>query len=233
MSEASAVEFSNEAIDFICAVEQAFWLHGQLPTNEKVNELTGITLKTIEGYWKNQGVRDALMKRGVDLDTSRSKALLNIQQLTLANMLLNFADNRSLREKLNQVGVSSQQYHAWLRQEAFRDYLARRAEDLFKSSDHEAYMSLMGAVRDGDMKGLQLFFEMRGIYNPKQTVEIHIESVMVRVIEVISKHIKDPEVLNAIADDLEIIEIGSAGGQPINMPVLDLPLPVESNQFTI
>jgi hypothetical protein len=223
-----SVEFSNEQIDVICAFEQTYWQTGKLPTNEKVSELTGVAVKTIEGYFKLDHFRNALLTRGIDLNPSRSEALLTLPQLELANRLLNVHDTRSVREKLQEAGVTSQQYHSWMRKPAFSAYLAQRAKDMFEASDHEAYNALVGAVRSGDMRAITLFFEMRNIYNPKMQIEVNIDVVLVRVVEIIARHVRDPQTLQAIADELEMLEIGTGtapNGQTkgIPMPILDIP----------
>jgi hypothetical protein len=212
-------ELTEGQVDAICVVEQLFWLHGSIPTNEVISEKTGLNVKTVQGYWENPVFRGVLEHKGVPLDEGRSKDILSIKQLEVANRLLNIHDARSVREKLQEVGVSSQQYHAWLRQPAFREYLQKRGEELFKSGDHEAYTALMQVVRGGDVSGLKLFFEMRGIYNPKLQLDVNIEAVLVKVVEVVARHVRDPQVLQAIAQDLELID------QP-GMPPIEVPLPV-------
>lgn len=218
----TGVSFSNEQIDVICCFEQLWWEHGQLPTDEKVAEKTGVSIETIKSYWKQEQFRTALQHRGVDINPERSAGLLTLTQLNLANMLLNTHDTRSVREKLNEVNVSPQQYHAWLRTPAFQQHLAKRGEEMFKSADWEAYEALVGAVRGQDVSALKLFFEMRGIYTPKSVQEINIDVVLVRVVEVIARHVRDPETLQNIATDLELIEVGTANGQKMGMPILDV-----------
>ena len=234
-----SVEFSNEQIDVICAFEQTYWQTGRLPTNERVSELTGVTVKSIEGYFKLEHFRKALLTRGLDLNPSRSEALLTLQQLELANRLLNVHDTRSVREKLQDVGVTSQQYNSWLKKPAFSGYLAQRAKDMFEASDHEAYQALVGAVRSGDMRAITLFFEMRNIYNPKMQIDINIDVVLVRVVEIIARHVRDPQTLQAIADELDMLEIGT-GTAPngatkgIPMPILEVPVEsVQEKEFVL
>jgi len=159
------------------------------------------------------------MHRGVDINPERSAGLLTPIQLMLANMLLNTHDTRSVREKLRELQITSQQYHAWLRAPAFQQHLAKRGEEMFKSIDWEAYEALAGAVRSQDVSALKLFFEMRGIYTPKQVQEINVDVVLVRVVEIIARHVHDPATLQAIADDLDMLEVGQNRGVPT--PVLE------------
>ena len=188
----------------VALIEQTFWEHGSVPTAEFLSEKLGLNTQTITKYFNNPVFRDALVRRGVDLRQDSSRAILTPKQLLLVNMMLNQHDRRSIREKLELAEVSSQQYYAWLKNPAFKTYLARRAEDLFSSSDHEGYLSLLEVVRGGDVQGLKLFFEMRGKYTPKSQLDVNVESVIVRIVEIIGKHVQDPSILNKIANDIDV-----------------------------
>ena len=219
--------FTSEQIDVITCIEQLWWEHGQLPTDERVAERTGVSIESIKRYWKLDHFRTALLHRGVDINPERSAGLLTPIQLMLANMLLNTHDTRSVREKLKELQVSSQQYHAWLRTPAFQQHLAKRGEEMFKSIDWEAYDALAGAVRSQDVSALKLFFEMRGIYTPKKEIDINLDVVLVKVVEVIARHVHDPAILQAIANDMELLEIPTSNGT-VGMPILEVPArPVE------
>lgn len=193
-------------------LEQVYWESGLLPTAENVAEELSIQISTVRSTFKNETLQNQLAARGIDptqLITvgkliKESKAL-SPKQIIVANMMLNLHDKRSEREKLQQVQVSSQQYHAWLRQPAFIEFMRKRGEALFQSSDFAAYKSLVTNVKAGDNKSLELFFRMRGIYNPTVNINVNIEAVLVRVVEVISTHVKDPHVIQAIAAELDSI----------------------------
>jgi hypothetical protein len=204
----NGIKLTEQQSRALAFIEQAFYSHGGLPTNDQIAETLGISAGTIARYWQNESFRAALAKRGIDLSPEASKGLLTPKQLHVANMMLNMHDKRSPREKLKEADVTSQQYHVWLRQSAFQNYLKRRAEELFKASDSEAYMSLIETVRGGDVNAIKLFFEMRGVYTPRAQLDVNVESVMVRVIEIVAKHVQDGVVLQKIADDIEALSIG-------------------------
>lgn len=218
------IQLTNGQLRALTYIEQVFWEHGSIPTVEKISEATGVSEHSIKEYWKVDNFRKALGIRGVDFNPERSNHVLTATQLALANMLMNTTDQRSTREKLKEINVSTQQYNAWLRQAAFRDHLAKRGEELFKSSDHVAYKSLTSAVGAGDVTALKLFFEMRGIYNPKVDVNVNVTTLLIQVVEIIARHVTDPLTLSNIADDLESISSpGSASAQEGTRGPLGLP----------
>lgn len=210
---------TNNEVRILNYVEQVFWETGLCPTPEGVTEGLDLSRPVVSKAFSNETFRAQLATRGIDptalaVNTKgsltavikESKAL-SAKQILCANMMLNLHDKRSEREKLALIQVSSQQYHAWLRQPSFVEFLRKRGEALFSATDFQAYKSLVNNVKAGDNKSLELFFRMRGIYNPTVNININLESVLMRVIEVISVHVKDPVIINAIANGIdEIIE---------------------------
>ncbi len=208
------MSLSNEMVDVLTYIEQVWWEDNKsMPTNEKIAEATGVGLQTIKGYWQSADFRAALNHRGVSFynDPDAGKAL-TYEQLLVANMLLNIQDRRSLREKLGaaDIGVTPAQVGAWMRQPAFQEHLRKRSENLYQGADGAAYVALVKAIDNGDLKAVQLFFEMKGIYTPRSQVDVNIHAILARVVEIISIHVSDQATLEAIAGDLE----GLVSGQP-------------------
>lgn len=205
---------TDNEVKIVTLIDQRFWETGGLIDDDRICEELGFPKQTVSKAWKKPEFRQALVARGVDLTPEASKGLLTPTQAILANLLFNIGDKRSVREKCEAVGVSTQQYTAWLRQPGFADYLRKRAESTFASTDFQAYQSLSQLVAEKDIQGIKLFFEMRGIYNPKLQVEINVEQVVVKVVEIITKHVSDPDTLMAIAGEIEQLEL-SPGASPV------------------
>lgn len=201
---------TDSELSVLAYVEQIYWQTGRVPTKEAVIEgldplNTPQTRSKVTRAWNKPRFQAALEKRG--LDFSNDSQLLTPTQLLLVNMLLNVEDKKSLRQKLELLGINMSKYQTWLRDPAFHNYLTMRTEQLFENSDHDAYKALIQAVARGDVTAMKLFFEMRGIYSPRLDINVNIESVIYRVVEVVGKHVKDPIILNAIADEVEQLEI--------------------------
>jgi hypothetical protein len=201
---------TDSEISILALVEQIYWETGHIPTQETiVSRLDSLgspkVVKRVRDTFNNQKFQEALEIRGLErpMDAKR----LTATQLLLVNMLLNVEDKKSLRQKLDLLNINMAKYQTWLRDPAFHEYLTMRTEQMFENSDHDAYKALLQSVVRGDVSALKLFFEMRGIYSPRIDVNINIESVIYRVVEVVGKHIKDPQILNAIADEVEQMEI--------------------------
>lgn len=197
---------SKKVIDFI---EQTFWETGGMPTYDLVASKTREKAQYVQSVVeKNPTARQALIARGVDLTPDTSSQQLTSEQLMAANIMLNVDDKRSRREKLQFLGITSQKWGAWMRQPAFSSYMTRRAEQAFSANDWAAYSGLGNLVEEEDLNAIKLHFEMRGKYKNTLDVNINIESVMIQVIEVIAKHVKEPEIIEAIAEDISSLVSG-------------------------
>lgn len=234
---------TQNGIDVLTYMEQVYYEAGEFPTNEKLAEVVGITVDTVKNYWKDPDFRNAVAARGLMVDGVDDSKALTMPQLMVANMMMNPSDRRSMREKLKDpslvaFGVTVQQVNGWMRSSIFQAHLTKRAHALFGGAEPAAYKNFVSAIEGGDQKAIQLYFEMKGIYNPRLQVDVNISSVLTRVVEIIAIHVKDPATLQRIANDLDGLDIGVPSGTP------ELPAPVpavssrviemsESTRFTI
>lgn len=197
-------ELSDSLFEALNKVEQTWWELGKLPSIELLAEKCKLTREEAKHFWDYPQFLESLRKRGLDPDILLKKDdTLLPEQLIVANMVLNPHDKASIRQKLQIVGVKPHEYQAWLIDPAFQNYLRKRSEELFKAADTDAYMALIQAVQDGDIQAIKLFLEMRGIYNPKLTVEVNINQVLTRIVEIVSRHVSNPQEILAVAGDIE------------------------------
>lgn len=211
---------TDNEVRILSLIDQRYWETGSVVTNEKLAEDLKLSKQVVENAWKKPDFRQALVARGIDLDPARTEGILTPAQIMVANLLCNTFDKRSVREKLEfitentGIEISTQQYNAWMRDPSFSGYLRKRAEAQFVSADASAYRSLVEAVENGDFNSIKLFFEMRQIYNPKLQIDVNIEVIVAQLIEIVARHVTDPVALQAIADDVERLELsGSPASQ--------------------
>lgn len=222
---------TNEQLRVLAYIEQVFWETGYVPTNEKIANDLAINKTVVNRYYENPDFRAAAIARGVDIDPDKSTRALDPKQVLAANLMMNTLDKKNMREKLKMIGVTPQQFAAWKRQVPFQEYLKKRAEAVFDSSDPDAYLGLAKAVEAGDLNAIKFHFEMRGIYNPRLQIDVNVEHVLVRVVDIVSQHVT-PEVLEKIADELEGVMGGQIsapsvtqiknGKKPLPMGVIDI-----------
>lgn len=185
-------------------VEQEFLVSGMVPTPEKAEEL-GICSKVYYGNCLSSAdFRAGMVVRGISLRgiSGSDNGILTAEQLTVANIMLDLRDNRSQKNKLKDCNVPTQRWEAWLREPAFQNYLRRRAEALLGDNLHESHLALVDRVRTGDINAIKYFNEITGRYVPNATEKVDVNGILIRVLEIIQKYVKDGDALGFIADEL-------------------------------
>lgn len=201
---------SDAEHDFLNFIEQEYLLNGGVPTAHSCVERDVVSEAFYRKCFRKADFRHALVVRGIMLRglDGPDAGKLSEQQLVVANTLLDLGDNRSRKKKLNELGVSTTVYEAWLRDPVFQNYLRTRSESLLGDNLHEAHLALVDRVRSGDVPAIKYFNEITGRYNPNIGDKADVNSVIMMIVEVIQRHVTDPQVLRELADDITLI----AGG---------------------
>jgi hypothetical protein len=212
------------------------------------------TLPQIHEFLNNEEVRKTLDKRGLTypapytptpeqkanpraLSTKRPK--LSGIQLVVANTLLDITDTRPIKKKLQDLGVSTYQYANWLKKPAFNEYLRKNADGMLGESQHEAVLALLDRVSSGDLRAIEYYHELTGRFQRASTKAaggnaIDLNTIVVRIIEIINDEVHDPEVAARISDKLKGLAAGlqfaNALGQPIQSEPNAIPGSVTASQ---
>lgn len=229
---------SGDQIQFVTLADYEFNL-GNL-NDEYLKEEYGYTDSELKQLWGDTAVGEALLERGIDVSKLRAPtekhAKLSPIQLLAANRLLDLTDTRSDRKKLQDIGVTSLQYTAWLADPEFSKYLRERAESLLGSSQHEILLALMDKVKSRDTAAIKLALEVTGRHvsqtgsNPSGASSHDISSIITRVVEIIIDEVEDQPTAMRIAERIQGLVIGGqvAGTIPLNQPA-----PIEKPQIAV
>lgn len=222
-TNAGTIAKQNEAlaaewIQFVTIVDYE-WNLKRL-SDERLVEEYGYTEDEIRGLYSNDNVVAALLERGIDVGQIRPTgvhrhAKLSPLQLIVANRLLDLTDNRSDKKKIQDSGVTTLQYNAWLADPEFTGYLRERAEGLLGSSQHEILLALMDKVKARDTSAIKLALEITGRHvsqtgssnnGPSQH---DVSNLITRVVEIIIDEVEDQPTAMRIAERLQGLVIGA------------------------
>lgn len=211
---------SDAQEEFLNFLEQYWFEYGLIPTGDRAVEL-GIPKDLYESSFKSAEFRKDCLERGISLKGlpavgNGTKAewqnyMLTEEQLTVANVLLDMTDTRSAKKKLQDLGVSTAKYQAFLKDPGFQNYIRARAENALGDNQHEAHLALIDRVRSGDMGAIKYFNELTGRYVPARGDEaMNVTMVLIRVLEIIQRFVSDAKVQEAIAQEfLKLSEPGA------------------------
>lgn len=215
-----------ETIQFVTIVDYEFNL-GSL-TDERLIKEYGYEQGELERLFGNSDVQGALRERGIDVAKLRAPtekhAKLSPIQLIVANRLLDLTDNRSDKKKLQDSGVTTLQYTAWLADPEFTKYMQERAEGLLGSSQHEILLALMDKVKSRDTSAIKLALELTGRFvsqsgaNTGSTSSHDVSSIITRVVEIIIDEVEDQPTAMRIAERIQGLVIGAQVAGTMAMP---------------
>lgn len=227
---------TERQLEFVTFIHQRHALTGELLTEQKAKDEFDIPFKFFRECMANEDVKEALSERGIELkafhtDPSswRSQALTPLQLLT-ANKMLDLADTKSDKRKLQELGVSTTQYQSWLRDPVFSDYIRSRAELLLGDSQHKAHLALLDKVEQGDVRAIAYYNELTNRFTPNankgqsDNAVVNLQQIIVRIVEIITDEVDDPETVLRIGDKLQTLMSGHMLAQSA-VPESDVTMP--------
>lgn len=206
---------NNKEWELVNFMEQEYLAHGNIPTADRISSVGLGKPEWYREFLTRQVVREALLGRGVPLSLlgGSSSDVLTEEQLTAANIMLDLHDNRSQKKKLADLGLSSQKWQAWLRDPGFQNYMRLRAENILGDNYHEANLALLDRIRSGDTSAIKFYYEITGRYVPNRGDSVNVPALLMKVMEIIQKHVPDNEVVAGIADEFLTLASGVGVGQ--------------------
>lgn len=160
---------------------------------------------------------ECLRVRGI----TREAGTLTDKQVAAVSLVTNFSDTRPTAAKLAAIGVTPEEYNGWLSNPTFKNELTVRADDILDNVYPEAQAALAKKVKSGDINALKFYYEITGRAQSPETVNMKL--TMVRLIEAVQKHVKDPKVLEAIANEINAVA-PVAENAPAALPSVPNPL---------
>lgn len=208
MPEEVSKALTTRELELLTYMEQEYLVHGSPPTRDRAVAAGVTTPQVYDKCLKQPHFREALLLRGITLrglDSSAGGGVLTEEQLVAANVMLDLTDNRSRKKKLMDLGIPTQKWEGWLRDPVFQSYIRTRSENLLGDNIHESHLALIDRVKSGDINAIKYFNEITGRYVPNATDKADVNAVLMMVLEVIQRHVKDPVALGAIGDELVMI----------------------------
>ena len=177
-----------------------------VPTVEEVTahlrtKRPNIRQTSVNYYLMRQPVVKALDDRGIPW-RQHSREELTDQQVAAALTVMNFADERSISDKLDQLGINSSAYYAWLNDPVFKNFVDNLSDQNLVNIRPTAIAEFTKLVNKGDWQAIKYYLDVTGtIQNNEQPQS---EQLLRTIVEIIQRHVKDPEIILAIAQDIKL-----------------------------
>jgi putative insertion element HTH domain-containing protein len=209
-----------------------YWEYGKFPAPPIAAKALNMSIDEIRALNKSPQVKAMCKNRGIEVKVVDIDSL-KPEQIAAIHTYLNLADERSLPQKLHELGIPPSRFWGWMKGAVFRDYITECAEALFKEGISFAHRELLAKVMRGDLKAIRLFYDITG-RGPRSIEEQNVSLVMSRLIEAIQIEISDTEVIQRIAERFKAIAAGELPTVTKAIPMrVESFNPVEERQVTV
>lgn len=188
---------------FISVTQQLVAEKSRFPTFKEYYDYIRLTKEDVLSLLSDERTQELLRTRGITLP---EESVFDPRSLAALFSYINPYDSRSLKRKLEDLGIELSEWNGWMRNPAFRGYVMNRTRELFTEDTlAAAQVKIAEGVAKGDIRHLKLYFDIK-----KQEAEANSQiqdtgMFLTRVIEVIQKHVRSPELIKLIAKDFEAI----------------------------
>lgn len=187
--------------DVISFYELQWIMKSRVPTIEEVASYCKLKHTEINYMLTRKMVQKALDQRGVPWK-QHTQEELTPTQVAVAITMSNFADTRTNEAKLDQMGVTSAQYYAWLNDPAFKNMVQTLADQNLQNIRPTAIGEFTKLINQGDWNAVKFYLQTTGELQGNEAPQS--EVLIKMLIEIIQKHVKDPEIIIAIANDIKL-----------------------------
>lgn len=192
-------------------IEQFWHKHGYFPPP---TELRKRGVDNVNAMCQKPIFMKAMESRGISIPASVDAPVdLSKAQLAAIITMTDYLDRRNAASKLKLLGLTTTQWNAWMRDEKFKKYVHELSAKNFSDSIHMAQVGLSKKLEDGDVNAIKYYYEVTGRFQGADSGNVqNIRLIITKLVEVLQRRIKDPQLLGEIGRDFEII---LSGGTPV------------------
>lgn len=201
---------------------------GRLPTLLEIKLASGLAESTIVQQLKTREFKDRMAQRGIRWTSKAGiNAELTPEQVYLIAILTDPTNKKPLKEKLQGAKISHTMYRNWMKQPAFARAISLIAENLIDDHLPQIHTKVVEKAIGGDLAAAKFAYELSGRHDPAKQQMMDIQRIILLLLEVITRHVTDPNVLGRINSDIELVLQGSTpdsiGTVPANYVEEEIP----------
>lgn len=190
------IKFVNLMLPFV----ENFWVqYKRFPSTDEMMHEFGISREEVIFINSQTMWLKCLDRRGIRRPNLKEDFLSAKQQAAIA-VITNFHDKRAKDIKLASVGCSLEEYNGWMNDPAFYNALSIRSDSVLNNVGVDANIGLANLIQKEDFRAIKFYFEITG--KAASPEAINVKQTMQVLIEAVQKHVKDPAVLQAIAEEV-------------------------------
>jgi len=160
----------------------------------------------VDDFLNHPAVKKSFHNRGMKTAFNRGPQDLSDEQVAAVLTIANYDDRRSIPRKLSSLGIPVTRWNGWKRDQHFREFLHSQLVDNVEGSLDRAFEGLLRAVDKGEVTAIKYYMELTG--RAPSEKEQNFKLAVSRIVESLTRHVKDPETIKRIGQDFEMIMAG-------------------------
>jgi len=190
-------QFTNKIIPWI---ETYYHSKNSYPLDSELRQQFGFNSQELLVLHNSKFYLQCLDRRGISRPGTSG---LDARQLAAIAIITNFSDVRNSNYRLEEAGITPEELQGWYSSKEFTNELSRRAEGAFANFAPSATTQLGRQIERGNLNAIKFYYEITGRASSPEAVNV--KRAMQVLIEAVQKHVKDPEVLAAIASEVQAV----------------------------
>lgn len=175
-------------------------LRTYVPTIEELSRVLNVKQTEINFMLTRKPIIKALDDRGIPWRQHSQEELTATQ--VAAAIVMGTPDGRTTTQKLDELGILAETYFAWLADPQFKNMVDNVTQRNLGNIREVAIAELMTKIAKGDWQAVRYYLDVTGEFVNSDTPQS--EQLLKMLIEIIQRHVKDPAIITAIAQDIKL-----------------------------
>lgn len=209
----------NADVDIVLAAVHILWMMGgnKLPTVKDICERArNVDPDDVDKILRHKRFRLMALGRGIQWPDNWNAAEhngavlrshLRPEQAQVLALVLE-PTKESFQAKLRRAGINAATWMGWLNEPMFAEAVRVSSENLLGASQAAIHASVVSGASAGNVQAQRLYYELTGRHDPAKQQMQDLQNVVRLLLEVITRHVTDPIVLNRINNDMDRVMNG-------------------------
>jgi hypothetical protein len=235
----------NFEVQLVLGAVHVVWMMGshKLPSLKDINDrIPQLPQERIVRILKHKKFRSLALGRGIQWPERWTESIHNgavlrsqlrpEQAHVIAIMLEPGREN--FHAKLKKAGITSTTWMGWLNEPLFAEAVRVASENMLGAAQTAVHASVINGASSGNVQAQRLYYELTGRHDPVKQQMQDMNNVVRLLLEVLTRHVTDPGVLEKIQSDLGRVMAGQNLREietiPANYTVVEGPVGGSSNE---
>jgi hypothetical protein len=190
-------------------------IHGIVPNVVDVGREFNLTPVAVQETLMREPVQRVMKARGIPIIFGSEKdgtgTTLSHEQLQCIAIMTDPTVRGGRIARLKKAGVSETKFKTWMNSHHFREAYTSLANSILENSLGDVNIGLVNAAEKGDVPAIKFFYEVTGRYNPQDRSVMDAMSILNAVVDIVQRHVVDPDVLKAMAAEISMLGANAIG----------------------